>query len=556
MEAQREDDNDQNLEKKTPAIIKRQREENDNDQHLEKKTKVEEESIVPEVSKKRSLIEIAPIKIADFSFTQVRILQDGDFLKFVLPNGEPLFLELNPNGTIPRKIGIKKDDNGNLKICMNIESEEDQKHLRRLSEEWKAISLIHNEAWRIAARKPLGWVAKFAALLPEVKPKPNQTKKFAPLFNANFSEDDFNARKLRFRNREDQTLVRNQDEIKGSRCLRFIFEFGGAILGGLDKKGEEKQGGFIKKAKSGIIEKNTDYYEYVHPQDQFTHDVNCQCKHIMPLDLRSFDFERDADLQPLVFTDPTKPNVHRVPSGRIVLKGTDCPLYLRANGGGTYPKFCTSYNHQFKSLSEQFTVNDEEERTALKNMELWLKKKSVEMRDTWFPNARREIIEEDGGIADKTVRYWVKGILGLPAMKKDKDKKVIEGQFWAPNAKLSLDQNDFKEPFFHETETYQNDKGEVFPVRLYHLKDDSHARYYDVDGNRISDLSTLANATWQTKDFHVRNVYLQKDKTKYSATIINTQLGHSRDDYIPKEDDDYTTTKEETLLNVPNQDSI
>ncbi len=522
---------------------KRHREE----ERIEEEVKETKKPKFEEPFKKRSVVQVNTIKLADFSFNDIRIVQEGDFLQFIASNGQPIYLEMNPGGVIPRKIGLKRDEYGHLKICFNVENEEDQKHLRRLDAEFKAIALIHNESWRKIARRPVSWEAKFSSLLPESKMKPGQTKRFSPLFNADFSEDDFNARKLRVRNREDtSTLIRDKSQISGSKMCKFVFEISGARLG------NEKSGGIAKKAKTFTIEKDTDFYEYVYAEDILTHNPSCPYKHIIPIDLRTFDFDRDADLQPMDFTE-MEPGKHRVPSARMVLKGTDCPLYLRATGGGLYPKFAVSYNKDFKTYSEQFTFGDDEEKEAIKRLELWLKKKSIELRDIWFPNSPRETIPEDGGepegIDDKIVKSWVKGILAPPAKKKDKEKKVIEGQFWPANAKLGIDKNDFTEPHFsyildENGEKIYNDKKEPIchmdqkgdPIPLFHLKPDSKYRVVDVDDNRVTDLSQLAFQTWQTKDFHIRNVYLQKDKTKFATTTIYTKLGHSKADFEPRED--------------------
>ncbi len=527
-----------------------------NEDQLRPKRQREEEEIKNEPLKKRSTVVVDTIKIADFSFNDIRIVQDGEFLKFIASNEQPIYWEFNPGGVIPRKIGLKKDEFGHLKLCFNMENEEDIKHLRRLDAELKAISLIHSESWRKVAKKPIGWIAKFSSLLPESKTKPGQTKKFPPLFNADFSEKDFDARKLRVRNREESnTLIRDKSQIPGSKMCKYVCEITGARLGsGVDKNGEYKPGGISKKTKSFIIEKDTDFYEYVYPEDQLTHNPSCPYKHIIPIDLKTFDVDRDADLQEMVFAQDTN-GKHRVPSGRMVLKGTDMPLYLRATGGGQYPKFAVSYNKEFETFSEQFTFGDDEEREAIKKLEIWLKKKSVELRDIWFPNCPRETIPEDGGepegFDDKIVKSWVKGILAPPAKKKDKDKKIIEGQFWPANAKLGLDKNDFTEPHFsyildENGSKILNEKNEPIchvdtkgdPIRLFHLKPDSKYRVVDVDENRVSDLSQLQFKTWTTKDFHIRNVYLQKDKTKFSTTSIYTKLGYSRDDYEPREDDE------------------
>ncbi len=78
------------------------------------------------------------------------------------------------------------------------------------------------------------------------------------------------------------------------------------------------------------------------------------------------------------------------------------------------------------------------------------------------------------------------------------------------------------------------------PIRFFHLKPDSKYRVVDVDENRVSDLANLQFATWTTKDFHIRNVYLQDRKTKFAASSVYTKLGYSRGDYVPREDDEAT----------------
>ena len=509
----------------------------------------EDETKTATIIKRKTLVPTDTIPLAELSFSNLRWNLQGDYLEPVQESKLPIYVEMIPDGAIPHKIGLKKDAFGHKKFCVNTENLETQKELRRLDAEWTAFALSHSDLWKKTLKRPEKWSAQFSKLLPETKKKPGQSKEFAPLFSADWDDNDFEAGKLRVRSKDVTGLIRDEKEIVGSKCTRCVWELKGVKLGnGTDKKtGEFMRGGWSKKVKLLTIEKNTDFFEYVNPEDFLTHDSECPYQHIVSLDVATLDCDRDLELHDMVFGDAAtlKAGEHRVPSARLTLKGTNCPVHFRLSGGGNYPKFALSYNKEFKSISTTFGFADDAERNGLKRLKEWLRKKSIELRDIWYPDVPRIIEGNDenpeSAKSDEVVGSWVKGILAPAAQKKDKEKKKIPGEFWSANAKLSIDKNDFQEPFFEpETpeEAEQRVEKKEDPVRLYHLKDDSSYRVMDVDGNRVTNLAQLPYASWQTHEFCVKNVYLQKEKTKFATKALFTKLAHSKDDYVPKDSAD------------------
>lgn len=529
------------------------------DQIFTKRKRADEQKEDKTKPKRKTLVPTDTISLSELSFANLRWNLQGDYLEPVQDSKLPIYIEMIPDGVIPHKIGLKKDAFGHKKFCVNIENAETQKELHRLDAEWAAFALSHSDLWKKTLKRPEKWSAQFSKLIPATTKKAGQSKEYSPLFSADWDDDDFEAGKLRVRSKDVHGLIRNEKEIVGSKCTRCVWELKGVKLGnGTDKKtGEFTRGGWSKKIKLLTIEKNTDFFEYVNPEDFLTHDPECFYQHIISLDVATLDCDRDLELLDMVFGDPAilKVGEHRVPSARLVRKGTGCPAHFRLSCGGKYPTFALSYNKEFKSISTTFSLNDDAERTGLKKLKEWLRKKSIELRDVWYPDVPRMFEGKDDDFeqletakSNEVVGSWVKGILLPPAPKKDKEKKVIAGEYWPANTRISIDKNDFDEPFFAD-ETPEEAEIRILnkqdPVRLYHLKSDSSAyRVVDVDGNRVTDLAQVPYACWQTHEFVVKNVYLQKERTKFATKMLFTKLAHSKDDYMPKDSDDHEEPEE------------
>ncbi len=485
------------------------------------------ETCKKEAPTKHKFIPTVVIPLEDFSFANLRFQLQGDGLEFTQESKQPIFIRCYPNGIIPHGFGIQTDTTyGRTSLCTNVDNQETQRHFARLCDELNTIALAHGESWQKSLNRPKGWIPKFGPLL-----EPSKKPKFSPILRTQWDPQNFKTGKLRVRNKDDGLkLVRSEVQIPGSKCSEIVFQLVKAWFG----KGD-KLGGISKNVSSMVIEKNLDFWEWVNSHDYPSHPPECTMKHIHAIDLKTLDCERDLEIHEMDFSQPVE-GEHRTPTARITLKGSDCPVYLRASGGGAYPKFAMSYFEQHKSTSTTFGFSDNLERDALKKLGIWLKKKTVELRDAWFKDVRRKVIRTDGdgddleddGVTDDTIRSWAQGLLCKATQKKDKDKNLIPDQYWPPNLRLAIDKTDFQEPFFNGPEKKEN--------RLYNLKPNSSYRVVDADGNCVTDLGELKYKMWEIQEFTIRNIYLQPQKVKFATKHMFTKLAHSSQDYVPMDE--------------------